>query len=137
VIRWRRLILSGLLTVLLAVPARHGAIDSVGARVVADWIVFWLLLAAAFRAVARRWPKKALPRRGAWAVSLLLGGALAVLVGVSGHHHAANAVGARVMTWITVWFLFSAVIRMMAWVFLTAVQLTQGGQDPPTENPGS
>jgi hypothetical protein len=130
------LILSGLLTALLAVPVRHPTAGSVSARA-AGWIVFWLLLATAFRAVARRWPKKAISHRRAWAVSLVLGGALTVLVVVSEHHHAAHSVGARVLAWIAVWFLFSAVIRAIAWIVQTAIRLTRRREDPPAADPGS
>jgi hypothetical protein len=130
------LILSGLLTLLLAAPARHRAVENVGARI-AGWVVFWLLLAAALHVIARHWPKKAMSRRAAWAASLLLGGTLTVLIGVSLHHHATDSVGARVMTWIIVWLLLTAVFRVSAWILQTAVRLTQRGQDPPTADPGS
>jgi hypothetical protein len=126
------LIFSGLLTLLLAVPARHRAVESVGARVV-GWIVFWLLLAVVFRVVARRLPKKPIKHRGAWAASLLLGGALTLLVAVSGHRHGAHA---GVVAWITVWLLFSAGIRVIVGIVQLAIRLTQGREDPPGADPG-
>ncbi|HEX4188822.1 MAG TPA: hypothetical protein VHY83_13075 [Solirubrobacteraceae bacterium] len=129
------LILSGLLTVLLAVPARHHAVENAGARVEV-WIVFWLLLAALFRLIARYWPKKAVSRRATWAVSLLLGGSVTVLVGFSQHHHAAPSAGQRVIAWITVWLLFSALFRAIAWILQTAIRLARGREDPPA-TPGT
>ena len=45
------LVLSGAITVFIAVPVRHPAAHAVGTRVIA-WVIFWLALAALMRLIA-------------------------------------------------------------------------------------